>query len=77
MARKYRRTILLFVLPAIAVLAGLLIYLWGGRYITTDNAYVGAQKVLITPDVAGKVTNVFIREGQHVNANDPLFQIDP
>ena len=27
----------------------------GGRYISTDNAYVGAQKVLITPDISGKI----------------------
>jgi membrane fusion protein (multidrug efflux system) len=49
----------------------------GGRYISTDNAYVGAQKVLITPDVAGKVINIFVREGQHVNAGDKLFEVDP
>ena len=52
----------------------------GGRYITTDNAYVGAQKVLITPDVAGKVINVFVREGQHVNRRkerQTVSEIDP
>lgn len=75
--RQYRRPILLIVLPALAVLAGLTFYLFGGRYITTDNAYVGAQKVLITPDVAGKVTKVFVREGQRVKMGDPLFEIDP
>ena len=49
----------------------------GGRYITTDNAYVGAQKVLITPDVSGKVINVAVREGQHVKPGDELFELDP
>jgi multidrug resistance efflux pump len=29
-------------------------YLASGRYISTDNAYVGAQKVLITPDISGQ-----------------------
>jgi membrane fusion protein (multidrug efflux system) len=52
------------------------IYLSGGRYISTDNAYVGAQKVLITPDISGKITNVAIREGQHVNPGDELFSLD-
>ena len=33
-----------------------MLYLAGGRYISTDNAYVGAQKVLITPDIAGKIS---------------------
>ena len=45
----------------------------GGRYISTDNAYVGAQKVLITPDISGKVIHVAVREGQHVKAGDELF----
>ncbi len=75
--RQYRRPILLILLPGIAAMIALAFYLMGGRYISTDNAYVGAQKVLITPDVAGKVTKVFVREGQHVNAGDPLFEIDP
>src|SRR6185312_5707518 len=52
-------------------------YLGSGRYITTDNAYVGAQKVLITPDISGKVSRVIVREGQHVKAGDELFEIDP
>ena len=52
-------------------------YLSGGRYISTDNAYVGAQKVLITPDVAGKIIHVAIIEGQHVKPGDELFTLDP
>jgi membrane fusion protein (multidrug efflux system) len=34
---------------------GAYFYLMSGRYISTDNAYVGAQKVLITPDISGKI----------------------
>src|SRR5881394_4573209 len=64
--RRYRRFLLLVVLPLVAVLAGLIFYLNGGRYVTTDDAYVGAQKVLITPDVSGKIVNVAVKEGQSV-----------
>ena len=53
-----------------------MIYLGCGRYITTDNAYVGAPKVLITPDISGKVSHVMVREGQTVEAGDELFEID-
>jgi len=74
--RKRLRTILLVGLPAIVLVIGLGIYLSGGRYISTDNAYVGAQKVLITPDISGKIVNVAIREGQHVNPGDELFSLD-
>lgn len=74
--RKRLRMILLVVLPALATFIGLGIYLSGGRYISTDNAYIGAQKVLITPDVAGRITHVSIREGQHVKLGDKLFTLD-
>jgi len=75
--RRYRRFLLLVVLPLVAVLAGLIFYLNGGRYVTTDDAYVGAQKVLITPDISGKINKVVVREGQHVDQGDVLFEIDP
>ena len=63
--------------PLLAVIAGGIIYLMGGRYISTDNAYVGAQKVLITPDISGKVINVAVHEGQHVKPGDVLLTLDP
>jgi membrane fusion protein (multidrug efflux system) len=75
--RKRLRTVLLVVLPLIAALGGGTFYLLGGRYISTDNAYIGAQKVLITPDVAGKIIHVAVREGQHVKPGDELFTLDP
>jgi len=61
--KQYRRVILLCVLPLLAGAIALTVYLMGGRYISTDNAYVGAQKVLITPDVAGKINRIDVIEG--------------
>jgi membrane fusion protein (multidrug efflux system) len=75
--RRYRRLLLLVVLPLVAVIAGLAFYLNGGRYVTTDDAYVGAQKILITPDISGKIINVAVKEGQQVSPGDTMFQIDP
>jgi membrane fusion protein (multidrug efflux system) len=75
--RRYRRFLLLVVLPLVALVAGVTFYLNGGRYVTTDDAYVGAQKVLITPDISGKIEKVVVREGQRVNEGDTLFEIDP
>ena len=74
--RKNLRMILLVGLPAIAALIGLALYLSGGRYISTDNAYVGAQKVLITPDISDKIVHVAVVEGQHVKPGDELFTLD-
>jgi membrane fusion protein, multidrug efflux system len=74
--RKRLRMILLVGVPLLAVAIGGFMYLGSGRYITTDNAYVGSQKVLITPDISGKVSRIIVREGQHVKAGDELFEID-
>ncbi len=74
--RKRLRMILLVVLPALAIVGGGLFYMMGGRYIETDNAYVGAQKVLITPDISGKIVHIAVQEGQHVSPGDELFTLD-
>jgi len=71
------RLVLLFGVPALAVVGLIAFYLAGGRYISTDNAYVGAPKVLITPDISGKVARVAIHEGTRVAAGDELVVIDP
>src|SRR5215831_13398831 len=75
--RRYRRFLLLVVLPVAAAIGGLVFYLNGGRYVGTDDAYVGAQKVLITPDISGKIIKVTVKEGQNVKEGDELFEIDP
>ena len=75
--RRYRRFLLLVVLPLAAAIGGLVLYFNGGRYVGTDDAYVGAQKVLITPDISGKIDKVVVKEGQHVKKDDVLFEIDP
>ena len=75
--RRYRRFLLLVVLPIVAVIGGIVFYLSGGRYVGTDDTYVGAQKVLITPDISGRIDKVVVKEGQLVRKGDVLFEIDP
>lgn len=75
--RRWLRRFLLLVVPVVAIVAGLAIYLHGGRYISTDNAYVSAQKVLVTPQISGTVNDIKVTEGQKLKAGDVLFTIDP
>jgi membrane fusion protein, multidrug efflux system len=74
--RRWLRTILLLVVPLAALGAGVEFYLQGGRYVTTDNAYVGAQKILVTPEISGTVAEIKVAEGQMLKAGDVLFTID-
>jgi membrane fusion protein (multidrug efflux system) len=70
------RTLLIGVIPLVAVVIGLLFYLLSGRYVGTDNAAVGAQKVMITPEVSGKVVRITVVEGQALRRGDELLAID-
>ena len=71
------RFLLMVVIPLIAIAGGFAWWLHSGRYVTTDNAYVGSQKVLITPQVTGAIVAIHVIEGQKVKTGDPLFDIDP
>jgi len=75
-ARSRLRMMLLVVIPLFAVVVGGYFYLMSGRYISTDNAFIGAQKVLITPDISGKIAKIGVTEGQRVSAGDALIEID-
>ncbi|WP_460450047.1 HlyD family secretion protein [Alsobacter sp. SYSU BS001988] len=77
-ARKRRglRFVLFVVVPLLAVAGGGYAYLHGGRFVSTDNAYVGAQKVLITPEISGKVSKILVQEGQRLSPGDELLEID-
>jgi len=74
---RNRRFLLMVVLPVVVLIGGLIFYLEGGRYVGTDDAYVGAQKVLITPEISGKINKIVVKEGQFVKQGDVLFEIDP
>ncbi len=52
-------------------------WLQGGRYVTTDNAYVRAAKLMVSTDVSGIVQDVEVKQGQRVKAGDILFRLKP
>lgn len=61
----------------IVLVGGAWLYMTSGRYIVTDNAYVKAAKILITPQVDGTIMSVPVIDNQNVHAGDILFVIDP
>lgn len=71
------RATLLLLVPLVVLVVISVFYLLGGRYISTDNAYIGQQRVLITPEVSGKVATISVVEGQQLKPGDVLFAIDP
>ncbi|MEZ5818818.1 MAG: HlyD family secretion protein [Hyphomicrobiaceae bacterium] len=71
------RPFLLIAVPVAAVAGALLWYLWGGRYVGTENAYVKADIVHVSAEVAGRVVEVGIRDHAQVKPGDLLLKIDP
>jgi membrane fusion protein (multidrug efflux system) len=69
--------LLMVVVPLVALVVAGRMWLAGGRYVATDNAYVGAEKSLITPLVSGPIVAIHVVEGQKVKVGDSLFDIDP
>jgi membrane fusion protein, multidrug efflux system len=67
----------LFGLLPVALIAGGYFYFTGGKIMSTDDAYVDADKVGISTDVAGLVEDVEVRDNQHVTAGQTLYRLDP
>jgi len=61
----------------IVAIGGLTFWLTGGRYVGTDDAYVEANKLMVSTDVSGLVLDVDVKEGQFVHKGDVLFRLDP
>jgi len=75
-SRKISRALLLIVVPSLAIIVGLWMWLQGGRFIETDNAFVKAPKLLVSPDVAGAVKQVLVTENQPVEVGQALLKLD-
>ena len=74
-ARPWVRPALFVVLP-LALIVGGYKYVTGGRVMSTENAYVEADKVGISTDVSGIVATIEVTENQNVAAGDVLFRLD-
>jgi membrane fusion protein (multidrug efflux system) len=71
-----RRRLVVWLGPLLLIAAGLFFYLRGGRVVKSDNAYVHADKLTVTTEVAGTVRSVEVTDNQHVKAGQVLFRLD-
>lgn len=61
----------------VVAIVSAVLWMTGGRYVSTDNAYIRAPKLMVATDISGVVSHVDVREGQAVRKGDVLFGIDP
>ena len=74
--RPSLRTLLMTAGILVVIAGSAVFWLRGGRFASTDDAYVQDAKLLVTTDVSGLVSTVNVHEGQAVKAGDLLFQLD-
>ena len=58
------------------LVVGLVFYLMGGRYVSTDDAYIQAARVDISTEVSGRIAEIDVRDNQHVRKGEVLFRLD-
>jgi membrane fusion protein, multidrug efflux system len=75
--RRRRLRWTLFALLPVALIAGAYWYVTGGSVMSTDDAYVNAEKVGIATDVSGIVQDVLVHENEHVSTGQVLYRLDP
>ena len=73
--RRWPRWALFALLP-LALIAGGYWYVTGGGVMSTDNAYVEADKVGISTDVSSMVKEIDVKNNQHVEDGQVLFRLD-
>jgi membrane fusion protein, multidrug efflux system len=77
MRRRDRVRWALFALLPLMLIVGGYWYVTGGQVMSTDDAYVNAEKVGISTDVSGIVQQVNVKDNEHVAAGQVLYRLDP
>jgi membrane fusion protein (multidrug efflux system) len=74
--RERLRLPLMIIAPAIVLAIALYFYLTGGRYQSTDDAYLQAAQTVISTNVAGRVSEIDVHDNQFVKKGSVLFRLD-
>jgi membrane fusion protein (multidrug efflux system) len=73
--RIIRKIVFLILGPV--VIAGISVWVWlqGGRFVTTDNAYLKADITSISPEISGKVIESYPSDNERVEKGQVLFRL--
>jgi membrane fusion protein, multidrug efflux system len=74
--RERLRLPLMLGLPLLMAAGGLYVYLTSGRYESTDDAYLRAAEVAVSANVSGRVSELDVRDNEHVGRGQILFRLD-
>ena len=74
--RFIKRVLLLILGPVVIATAGGYFYMNGGRIVSTENANIKSDKIAVSTDVSGRVTDVIVKDNQFIASGQLLFRID-
>src|SRR3954463_6802684 len=66
----------MWALPFVVLVGCLFLWLSGGRYMSTDNAYVKGDRAMIATELSGLIVEVPVQENQRVSRGQLLFRLD-
>ena len=73
----YKKLISLIAVFVVLALGAFGYWVYSQYYVSTDDAYVGANVVQIAPRVTGQVLDLYVQNNQFVKKGQPLFKLDP
>jgi membrane fusion protein (multidrug efflux system) len=77
--RRRRRRLLLGIVAVFVIGVGAYLGWWllvGRYYASTDDAYVGGNRLMLTPQIAGTVVTIHVEDTDRVAAGQPLVELD-
>ncbi len=70
------RILLMASIPLVLIAIAAYLYLTAGRSASTDDAYVQADKIVVSSDVSARVVAVEVKDNQPVKAGQVLIRLD-
>jgi len=75
---KSKKNLFIGIMLIVVAVGGLYGYFkYSEMYPDTENAYVNANIINISPEISGYVTNVLVKDNEKVTKGQVLFEIDP
>jgi membrane fusion protein (multidrug efflux system) len=75
--RRLRVGVIVVVVIAAAVTAGVLYWLHARQFETTDDAFIDSNQSQVSTQISGRVDALLVKDNQHVDAGQVLFTLDP
>ncbi|HUW63988.1 MAG TPA: efflux RND transporter periplasmic adaptor subunit [Spirochaetia bacterium] len=73
-----KKPIIIVVAAMVVILAGIFGYYWyeNHYYVSTDDAQVDYNIINLSPQITGRLVDIYVHEGDHVSAGEVVARVD-